>query len=173
MILQEPVMSVFTDESKRNRRTAKRILAIGLPLVAIAATGVGYAYWTASGTGTGSASSAAGASNLAFLGNSVTGLAPGAGSKNLSVLVTNNAANAAHVSQVVVAVASVTPVSGSCDATDYVLSPLSGIMTTTTPDLAASGGTATFNAVTIDFVNKGTAQDGCKGATVNLSYTAS
>jgi hypothetical protein len=52
-------MPATNDDSQRNRRTAKRILAIGLPLVVIAGTGIGYAYFTG-GTGTGTGSATAG-----------------------------------------------------------------------------------------------------------------
>jgi len=37
----------------------------------------------------------------------------------------------------------------------------------------AAGATVTFSGATIQFNNKASNQDGCKGATVNLAYAAS
>lgn len=155
-------------------KTPQRILAIGLPLVVVAATGVGYAYWTSAGSGTGSASTAAGAATLVLEQVAApTDLAPGTPAGAVSVEVTNptGAASSVKVSQVV-ATFTVAALEGmSCEVTDYEL--LNGTMTTGATELAP-GTSTTFTGATLAFKNSTTLnQDGCKGATVNLSYAAS
>lgn len=167
-------MPAVQDDSKRDRRTAKRILAIGLPLVVIAGTGIGYAFWTSNGTGTGSASTAAGSTvTVAQLGT-VSGLAPGVAAQSISARVTNpaSATGTVHLTKVNVTIDTITGAgTGGCLPGDYTIA--SPDMTTTTPDVAP-GGTADFTGATIVFANSTTAnQDGCKGATVNLKFAAS
>ena len=141
--------------------------------IAVVGGGVAFAFWTTSGSGTGSAATSAGAANLAVAQTStISNMYPGDAAQTISGTVTNNAANSAYVTKVVVSIASVTPASGatgSCDATDYTLaSPTMNVG----QDVAA-GDVASFSGATIKFNNKATNQDGCKGATVNLAYAAS
>src|SRR5690349_11118741 len=75
------------DESSRNKRTAKRILAIGLPFVLLTGVGIGYAYWTSAGAGAGTATAAPGVTN-AGLSAVVSGLVPG-GTVTVPVTVSN------------------------------------------------------------------------------------
>ncbi|MCU1590952.1 MAG: hypothetical protein JWP11_2208 [Frankiales bacterium] len=65
-------------ESDRNKRTAKRILAIFLPLCLVGGVGFGYAYWTSLGGGSGSATANPTTNNLTLLATAATGLYPGA-----------------------------------------------------------------------------------------------
>ena len=166
-------MTETVDESKRNRRTAKRILAIGLPLVLIGSVGLGYAYWTgASGTGSGNATTAAAAPALTVSSSVVpTNMAPGVGPSGVTVTVKNTSATQnVYARQVAVVITSVS--AAGCDATDYVLGGTLP-MVDAAGDLAP-GGTATFTGATLGFNNKtGTNQDACKGATVTLGFTAS
>lgn len=149
----------------------RKKLAIGAAVAVVAiGGGTAYAYWSTSGSGTGSASTSAGAANLTLTQTSViSNLAPGSGSQTITGSVKNNATNNAYVTKVTVSIASVDGGAGSCDATDYTL---------TSPDMAvgqdlASGASATFTGAQLSFNNKATNQDGCKGATVHLSYAAS
>jgi|GEM_PF-1713554 len=149
----------------------RKKLAIGAAVAVVAiGGGTAYAYWSTSGTGTGSASTSAGAANLAITQtSSIVGLAPGIAPQTITGSVKNNAANSAYVTQVVASIASVTGGAGSCDASDYTLDAATMLVG---QDLA-SGASATFSGAQLSFNNKATNQDGCKGATVNLSYAAS
>ena len=155
------------------RNTSKRILAVGLPLALVVATGSAIAYWTSNGSGSGTASTADPASSLTVSQVSApTTMAPGVAPGAVTVSVTNSGTTSVAVSQVVASIASVTPKPGeSCSASDYVLS--GATMTTGAAELAA-GASTTFSGATLGFNNSSTVnQDGCKGATVNLSYVAS
>lgn len=152
----------------------QKIAAAGTAaVVAVAGGGIAYAYWSTSGSGTGSAATSAGASNLAIAQTStLSSMYPGDTPQTISGTVTNNASQSAYVAQVVVSIASVTkggsPVVG-CDATDYAL-------TNPTMNVAkdiAGGSSTTFSGATIQFNDKTSNQDACKGATVNLAYAAS
>ena len=154
-------------------KITRKKLIVGVAAVAVVAIGGGtaYAYWSTSGTGTGSASTSAGAANLAIAQTStITNMCPGDAPQTITGTVTNNATNNAYVTKVVVSIASVTGGAGSCDATDYTLA---------SPDDARRPGHRRGRQrhlqrrATLKFNNKATNQDGCKGATVNLSYAAS
>jgi hypothetical protein len=151
----------------------KRGIVVGATTVALVGGGVAYAYWTTSGSGTGSAATSAGAANLAIAQTStISNMYPGDGPQTIAGTVTNNASNSAYVAKVTVSITSVTQAqgaTGTCDASDYTLS---------SPDMAigkdvAAGASTSFSGATIQFNNKASNQDGCKGATVNLAYAAS
>jgi hypothetical protein len=144
-------------------------------VITVAAAGGAYAYWTATGSGSGTASTSTGASNLTVGQTStISNMFPGDAPQTISGTVTNNAANSAYVAQVVVSISSVTKAvgapAGTCDDTDYTLSNPTMLIGT---DIA-TGATVNFTGASLHFNNKATVnQDACKGATVNLSYSAS
>ncbi|TDW86948.1 hypothetical protein EV137_5017 [Kribbella pratensis] len=149
----------------------KKIIIAAAATVVIGA-GSAFAYWSTTGSGSGSGATSAGTSNLAIVQTStVSNLRPGDAAQTISGTVTNNADSSAYVNSVTVSIAGVTQASGAtgiCDATDYTLaSPTMSVTTDVAP-----GGTANFNGATLKFNNKATNQDGCKGATVNLSYAS-
>jgi hypothetical protein len=148
---------------------------LGAGAIVLAGGGVAFAFWSTSGSGAGTATTATGASDLTVTQISApSDLAPGVAAEGLSVDVLNNATNNATVAQVSVSIASVTKAlgaTGSCDSTDYTLGGVNP-MTNGAGDLAHNG-LAHFSGATLGFNNKGTNQDGCKGATVNLSYAVS
>ena len=151
----------------------KKFIIGGAAVTAVAVgAGVAYAYWTTTGTGSGTASTSAGASNLTITQTSdSSGLAPGVAAQTITGTVKNNASNSAYVTSVTVSIASVTKAAGAtgtCDATDYTLT---GATMPVTTDVAP-GASAPFTGATLAFNNKATNQDGCKGATVNLSYAS-
>lgn len=167
------------DEPARNKRTAKRILAIGLPLVLIVGAGISYAYWTAPGTGTGTAATANGIAVTVTTDTAafpLAGLAPGVAPKTIGVQVNNPAAAGgptAHVTKVSVTIASVTggtPAAG-CTAADYAISGSPMTVPAASQDIPA-GSSASVSGATIAFANSASNQDACKGATVNLAYSA-
>ena len=166
-------MSKHTKHAARPVRNRKAAAVLVGSLLTVTAGGGAFAYWSAMGDGTGTATSSAGTSNLAITQTStVSDMRPGDSAQTLSGSITNNATSSAYVSQVVASIASVdqaTGAIGTCDDSDY--SRASPTMTVDA-DIAA-GDTVTFTGATLQFNNKATNQDGCKGATVNLSYDAS
>jgi hypothetical protein len=154
-------------------RINKKAAAVAVAAVALAGTGVAYAYWTTSGSGTGSAATSAGAASLLVSETTpVSNMFPGDAAQGLSGTVKNTAANSAYVAKVVASISGVTQAVGAvgtCDATDYTLATPTMLIG---QDLTA-GQTVAFSGASIKFNNKPSNQDGCKGATVNLLYTAS
>ncbi len=157
----------------RNARRGVKVLAVagGLALIG----GVAFAFWTQGGTGTGSAKTGTTTDiTVNQTGSAITGLAPGVSPVGLSGDFDNPNTATVHVTTVEVTVDSVTQApgaSGDCDASDYVItgSPMS-----VPQDLAAGDNVGSWSGATIGFNNKAAVnQDGCKGATVTLSYTSS
>lgn len=149
-------------------RSKKKIILAAAAVVVIGA-GSAFAYWSTTGSGTGSGATSAGASDLTIAQTTVfTAFYPGDSAQTISGTVTNNAANSAYVNTVTVSISGVTGGAGSCDATDYTLADP---VMTVAADVAAAG-VANFSGATLQFNNKATSQDGCKGATVNLAYAS-
>lgn len=152
-------------------RVSKQILAVGVPFAVVAASGVAIAYWTNNGTGTGTATTANPVTLTVAQKTAPTGMGPGVAAGPIEVTVSNPGTSSITVNQVVASIASVTDGVGACSATDYTLT--GGTMITGAATLAA-GASTTFSGATLGFANSDTVnQDGCKGANVNLSYTAS
>lgn len=157
-----------------------KIIIAGVAAATLGTSGVAYAYWTTGGSGTGSAATSAGSTNQLILVDASTvtpsNMAPGVTTGGgISVVVKNNhATESYHVASVTASFASVDPVTGPnidathpCDTSDYDLN--TPIMTNGAIDLV-HGTTAAFSGASLYFHNKGTNQDGCKGATVHLSF---
>jgi hypothetical protein len=149
-----------------NSKSKRRSIAAGILLVLALAAGGAYAYWTNSGGGSGTATTASpSGSQLSATNTSVSGLAPGAGSKSFTVNITNadptNSYSATSLSAVV------TTNQPGCDSTDYSVT----LPTIGSPLAVAGGATVSAGSGSIDFINKATNQDACKGATVTLTYT--
>ncbi len=100
------------------------------------------------------------------------GLAPGVGPVPIAGIVTNNGADSTDIIAVDVEISGVTTRAGSapgtCDPSDYYLSDARMPVGRT----LAPGGSTAFAGASIGFSNKSTNQDTCKGATVQLLYTA-
>jgi hypothetical protein len=165
-------MTETVDESKRNRRTAKRILAIGLPLVLIGSVGLGYAYWTSSGGGTGSATSAAAPAALTLTGT-VGGLAPG---KTVNVPIYAASTNNYRVAINGVTVAATTPAQLKCggDATGVDLSIGAVTLANPAPVFVPALAAATqVGTVAVSMTDAAYNQDTCKNFQLDLTFTAS
>jgi hypothetical protein len=158
-------------DEKKSRTRGLKVVALTAGLVLIG--GVAFAYWTQGGAGTGSATTAAGSLDVTVKQTTnITTLAPGVSPIVLSGNFDNPNPGPVYVTSVTVGIASVTPVGapGSCTASDYTLAG-----TTTMPvgqDVPAGNGKGSWTGATIAFNNKASNQDGCKGATVNFTYTA-
>jgi len=150
----------------KKRRLIPAVLAI---LVLVIGSGVAYAYWTASGTGTGNGTAAAGVSNLTAVVNPaspLTAMYPGDSNQTISIKITNpSTTESVHVTSVSASVVDTT--NPLCDATDFTVT---GSPAAVGQDISALGNIIVAGPQ-IQFNNKITPQDACKGVTVHLSFT--
>jgi len=113
----------------------------------------------------------------------IKGLAPGIAPVAITGTVTNNGTDSTDIFAIDVEIIAVTAdpdsVPGVCDPSDYFLvteeappnpDPLRARMPV--DQFLAPGGSTTFDGASIGFSNKSTNQDTCKGATIQLLYTA-
>lgn len=154
------------------RKTTKKIIAVAaVTAVLIGGAGAAYAYWTSIGSGTGTGTTGTSTPVTAVQTSTITNLRPGGTPQTLSGNFTNTNTGPVYVTNVVVTIASVTKdagaVAGTCDATDYVI--VGGTMTVGA-EVPVGTAQGAWTGATIAFVDKGTNQDQCKLATVNLSY---
>lgn len=156
--------------SRSNRR--RSIIGALLALLLITAGAV--AYWTAGGSGSGSASAGTSAPLTVNQTGTLTAMYPGDSAQTLSGTFGNTNSGPIHVGTVTASIASVTQAVGAvgtCDASDFTLA---NAAMTVNADVPAGTGVGSWTGATIKFNNKaGTNQDGCKLATVNLSYAIS
>lgn len=154
---------------KLNRR--RKLLALCATLLVTA--GVAYAYWTTTGSGTGSASTGNAAAITVNQTSTPSGLYPGGPTAALSGNFNNPNSGPAYVGSVDAAISSVTGpnIDGThpCTASDY---QLNGFPVSVNAQVAAGNGVGSWSGASIQLLNSGSNQDGCKGATVNLSYTS-
>jgi hypothetical protein len=138
-------------------------------IVAVGAT----AYFTTTGSGTGSASVGTSSALTITQVGSVSNLLPGGPSEPVEYSVTNTSAGHQYVGPVTVSISSVTGpnITGGtpCDSSDFTL-----VQPTDTPGDLAPGATYTSSpsGASIQMINKPSSQDGCKNATVHLSFSA-
>ena len=156
----------------------RKFIPVAIALVAvIAVSGVAYAYWTAGGSGTGSATAANGVTNLTVNGpTTLTAMFPGDTAQTISGTFDNPNLAATWVNSVTVSI-TVTMAGGAvgaCNATDFTLANPVASVNALIPVGNPVGlwGNLAIHP-TIQFNNKPSPQDGCKGATVNLTYTIS
>jgi len=145
-------------------------------IAAVVVAGAAIAYWTAGGSGSGTASTSNGTGSLTVnQTGSLTAMYPGDSPQTLSGDFDNPTGNLVHVATVSVSISSVTKAvgapAGTCDASDY---SLTGSPMTVNAEVPAGVAQGSWTGATIQFNDKSAVnQDACKGATVNLSYTAS
>jgi len=147
------------------------VLTLGLVLV-VGGGGAAFAYWTAGGSGTGTATTGTNVPLTVNQTTVVSTMAPGDGPKTLSGTFTNTNPGRVHVTTVTAAISSVTEAPsavGACDSSDYTLS---NPTMTVNAEIPNGTGVGSWSGATIQFNDKDLSnQDGCKGATVNLTYT--
>ena len=150
---------------KLNRKTVSVIGAVFL----LAAVGA-YAYWTGGGTGSGSAATGTSVAITVTQTSTPSGLYPGGPNAALSGTFTVPSASTVHVNEINATIASVTGpnIDGSnpCDENDYRLNGFPVVV-----NAAVTDGDP-WSGASIQLLNSGTNQDGCKGATVGLTYTS-
>jgi hypothetical protein len=155
--------------TKIKRRT--KVLALTAALVM--AGGAAFAWWTAGGSGTGSATTGNVSALTVVQTSTITGLAPGSSAQTLTGNFNNPNSGPVYVASVTVSISSVVKAggapAGTCDSTDYTLSNTTMTVGAEVPTGNAQG---SWTGATLAFNNKASNQDACKGATVNLAYTA-
>jgi hypothetical protein len=130
-----------------------------------------YAYWSSTGTGTGSASTSDPGPQTVTVTqtSSSTGLYPG-GSVSLSGTLDNVNTNSVRVKTVSGTVASVDAAhaTAGCLASDY------SVSAAVTVDKDVPGGTSTtpWSGLSLSMADTSVDQGACKGATVNIDYSA-
>jgi hypothetical protein len=157
------------------RRSTKKTVAVAaLVVVLLSGATVAYAYWSTSGSGTGTATTGTSTGVTAVQTSTVSNIAPGSAAQTLSGNFTNTNSGPVYVTSVTVSIASVTKAggapAGTCDATDYTLT---GATMSVAAEIPAGTAQGSWTGATLAFNDKGTLQDACKGATVNLAYAVS
>ncbi len=149
----------------------KKIVVLGAACALLAATGA-YAFWTAGGSGSGSGEAG---TTTALIVNQVTVLDdmyPGDSAQEINGTFDNDNAGPIRVATVTAAISSVVKAgnapAGACTAADFTLD---GAVMTVGTEIATGDAVGDWGGATIQFNNTGASQDGCKGATVTLSYT--
>jgi hypothetical protein len=152
------------------RKLSKLTTVAAGSVAAVALSGIAFAYWSATGSGAGTAGSDTTVPVTVNQTSTITTLAPGLPAASLAGHFDNPNAGPVYISGVTVAIDSVTPVGGgTCDASDYTITQPAAV-NAEVPSGTAKG---SWSGGGIAFNNKATNQDGCKGATVTLAYTAS
>ncbi len=161
-----------TDRSLTSNR--KKKVALTAAVLLVVTGGPAIAYWTVGGTGTGSAATGTSTDVAVVQTTVVAPMFPGDTAQTLSGTFTNNSTGPVYVGTVTASIASVVDATGApvvgCDATDYTLT---GAAMPVGVQVAVGTGQGAWTGATIQFNNKATNQDACKGATVNLAYVVS
>lgn len=159
----------------------KRLAAVaGGTAIVMAGAGIGYAYWTSTGGGTGSATTADGnATAFSVAGGAASDMFPGDEAQTVTATVTN-VGNESYKLQTLSAYLTIDDAHASdgCTASDYLLN---GVAAPGTADAAAdlkvqptelAKTATTTKTFTLQFNDKPTVQDSCKGASVTINYIA-
>ena len=153
----------------------RRVVVSALIAVLLAiASGVAYAYWTGGGTGSGAASAATATSAVNPIQTTVlTAMYPGDGAQTISGKFNNTGSSPVWVATVTASIGTVTKATGAtgtCDSTDFTLTPT---VATVGAEIPAGNNMGAWTGPTIKFNDKAAVnQDACKGATLVLNYTA-
>lgn len=148
--------------------------AIGIVAAILLLSAGAYAYWTIGGSGTGSATTGDVAAITVNQNTVLTDMYPGDTAQTISGDFTNANDGPVYVGTVTVSISSVTlatgAAAGTCDASDYTLA---NAAMTVNAQVPAGTDVGAWTGATIQFNNKATNQDACKGAIVNLAYAIS
>ena len=154
-------------------RKFNRKAAIAIGAVLLLTAGGAYAYWTGGGSGTGSAATDTTVGITVTQTTTPTGLYPGGPTAALAGKFNNTNAGPVYVNDVNATISSVTgpniDASNPCTADDY---RLNGFPVSVDAQVPAGTAQGNWSGASIELLNAGTNQDGCKGATVNLAYTS-
>lgn len=148
----------------------RRLIPVAIAMAAvIAVSGVAYAFWTATGSGAGTVQAGTPSTLTVNQTSTITGLYPGGPAQALSGNFDNPNAYSVYVTSVTASVSSISGNPGTCATTNFVVAGTSNV-----PGLVPAGtGQGAWSGLTVQLVETGSNQDGCKGATVHLAYLAS
>lgn len=155
-------------------KTRKRTLGTGMSLVLLTGAGAAWAYWTTTGSGTGSAGTGSNEAMAVTQVGSVSGLYPGK-TDGLAFKITNAASFDQKVATVTISMTSVTAPNATgdlpCTTSDFQLTQPSAL-DEVLPHNSDKTYTSAMTGAAITMKETNTNQDGCKGATVNLAFSA-
>lgn len=165
-----------TNAKQSNKK--KRYAAVAVAgVIGLATAGGAYSYWTSLGDGSGTASTSAGnAKPFVVTGGAATAMFPGDTAQTITATIANSGKENYTVSTLKVWVSTD---KADCDGSNYLVNgaaaPAAADSAASIPvtqtDLAPTKSiTTTF---TMQFNNKASVQDGCKGAAVTIHYLAS
>ena len=169
-------------KTKMRTRTVAILVGIG---VAVAGGGLAFAYFTNVGAGSGSAGTGSNNPVVVKQTSTVTAMAPGIAAQQLSGNFDNPNPGPVFIKDVTAVVSSVavvgTPPAPACGVTDFVIGVGATAGTTQTGTTVVGVGVevpsglaqGAWSGLTLQFKNKATNQDACKGSTVTITYTAS
>lgn len=164
----------------RKFSTKKLVVTAAVAAVLVGTGTAAFAYWSSQGTGEGTATTAAEATTLVVEQQGTPkGMYPGDAEQNLVVKVTNPGPNKVQVDtvSVVPTVKLADKATGTCDPSDYQVNgdqlPAEGTVKLNWKAIELDAEAAQDSTNTVQFFDKTeTNQDGCKGATLVLTYTA-
>jgi hypothetical protein len=155
---------------KTNRKRALTAIAA---LLVLAVAGSAFAYFTTSGEGHGSATAGTSQAVSITQVGSISNLQPGGEPQGVNFAIHNPLSTKQFVSKVAVSISNVEgpniSVATPCTAADFKLTQPSAINN----DLPAGETEFSPSGATIAMIDSESNQDGCKEATVNLSFSAS
>lgn len=161
----------------------KKVAAVATTAVILGGAGAAFGYWTTTGSGEGAASTTAGVSDtLSFTTATIDAMYPGDSEQDVTVTLENDGPDeSVYVTSVKAFVTVADGAGEDCDADDFLLNDAeapgsagAAIELNWAPrDIAVDASYSTDGLDTIQFNNKATAQDDCKGAVVTLHYLAS
>ena len=165
------------------RKSRKATVIIGSTVGALAIGGVAFAYWTTSGSGSGTGATTSGVSDhVGFAQYALSEMYPGDSKQTLKVTVSNDSGESAYIAGVKAYITTNNP---GCDGSNFTISNADDSASSSTAVDAASAFSLTWTAADlaahatadatgkIQFNNKLTGQDVCKGAAVTIHYLAS
>lgn len=152
------------------RRFARpKIGAIAAVCVMLSAAGA-YAYWTQGGSGAGSAVTGTNEAVTINQTSVIAGLYPGGPAQPISGNFTNTNDGAVHIASVTVTFGSLEGSPAGCSSADY---QINNATATVNANIPSGDPVGSWSGPSIQMLNSGTDQNGCKNATINLSFTSS
>jgi hypothetical protein len=146
----------------------KKIVALGATCFLLATAGA-YAYWTQSGSGAGSAATGTTDGITVNQTSTPSALYPGGPAQAISGNFDNPNDGKVRVATVVVSISSIEGSPAGCTVADY---QLNNATATVNAEIDPGDGVGSWSGPTIQMLNTGSNQDGCKDAVVNLSFTS-
>lgn len=165
----------------------KRFVLVASTVGAVLVGGsIAVAYWTTTGSGTGAGAVGTDTPVTVTQDSTVSNLVPGGPAKAIDFTVTSTASGPQQISGVAVTVSSVTKAvgapAGPCTAADFSVvqpskpsggTPVSIPANGSVAFTSGAGGAQANTGAQVSMVNSASNQDGCKGATLVLSYAVS